>query len=68
MSDETPKNSGRTRREATLSIRLTKAQKAAIVKKAQRHGSDASTWARIQLLGLVDWDPENDPDLGSLSD
>jgi uncharacterized protein (DUF1778 family) len=48
------------RREVSIHLRLTSAQKAAIERAARQATLDPSTWVRMTALAATDWKPEKD--------
>ena len=50
-------------RDAFLSIPLTKGQKRAVIRAAEKLGLDAASYARMRILENTPYDPEADEDL-----
>lgn len=55
-----PRKPASQRRESSLHVRLTAAQRAAIEEKARAATLDASTWVRMVALRETDWRPSDD--------
>ena len=55
---------GKPTRDAFLSIPLTRGQKRAVIRAADKLGLDAASYARMRILAETPYDPEKDEDLG----
>ena len=55
---------GKPNRDAFLSIPLTKGQKRAVIRAAEKLGLDAASYARMRILADTPYDPEVDEELG----
>jgi hypothetical protein len=55
---------GKPNRDAFLSVPLTKGQKRAVIRAAEKLGLDAASYARMRILADTPYDPEQDEDLG----
>ena len=52
--------SGKAMRDQHIDVRMTRMQKDAIIRAAQRKTLDASSWMRSIAIELTDWNPEDD--------
>ena len=55
---------GKPNRDAFLSIPVTKGQKRAVIRAAEKLGLDAASYARMRILADTPYDPEVDEELG----
>jgi len=55
---------GKPMRDAFLSVPLTKGQKRAVLRAAEKLGLDAASYARMRILADTPYDPATDEELG----
>lgn len=65
MPRGTTHKTGKPKRDAFLSVPLTKGQKHAVIRAAEKLGLDAASYARMRILADTPYDPEQDEDLGA---
>jgi hypothetical protein len=64
MGRKVTHKTGKPNRDALLSVPLTKGQKRAVIRAAEKLGLDAASYARMRILAETPYDPETDEDLG----
>ena len=66
MAKKITHKTGKPIRDAFLSIPLTKGQKRAVIRAAEKLGLDAASYARMRILETTPYDPEADEELGGV--
>jgi hypothetical protein len=64
MPNKITHKTGKPPKDAFLSVPMTKGQKRAVIRAAEKLGLDAASYARMRILENTPYDPEADEDLG----
>ncbi|MFN8642618.1 MAG: hypothetical protein U0802_13570 [Candidatus Binatia bacterium] len=65
MAGKVTHKTGKPNRDALLSVPLTRGQKRAVIRAAEKLGLDAAAYARMRILAETPYDPAQDEDLGT---